>query len=278
MTTGTLRVCGTPIGNLGDVTSRLRETLANAAVIACEDTRRTRALLTALGIPAPKLQRLDANTEERGAARLVERLLLGDDVALVTDAGMPAVSDPGTRLVQAAAAAGIVIEVIPGPSAVTAAFAASGIEGDGFAFIGFLPRTASGLNTRLDAADSWGVPLIAFEAPGRLPKTLAALAARDPDRRLAVCRELTKLHEQIVRGTATEVAASFTDPPPGEVTIVLAAGSPRPAGGPPESQLREALLQLRDSGLGARRASEVAALLTGLPRRELYKRLSEDEA
>jgi 16S rRNA (cytidine1402-2'-O)-methyltransferase len=277
MTAGTLRVCGTPIGNLGDVTSRLRESLANAAVIACEDTRRTRALLTALGIPAPKLERLDANTEERGAVRLVERLLLGDDVALVTDAGMPAVSDPGTRLVQAAAAAGIVIEVIPGPSAVTAAFAASGIDGDGFAFIGFLPRTASGLNARLDAADRWGVPLIAFEAPGRLPKTLVALAARDPDRRLAVCRELTKLHEQVVRGTATEVAARFTDPPPGEVTIVLAAGSPRPAGGPPESQLHDALLQLRDSGLGARRASEVAALLTGLPRRELYKRLSGDE-
>jgi 16S rRNA (cytidine1402-2'-O)-methyltransferase len=276
MTTGTLRVCGTPIGNLGDVTPRLRESLANAAVIACEDTRRTRALLTALGIPAPKLERLDANTEERGAVRLVERLLLGDDVALVTDAGMPAVSDPGTRLVQAAAAAGIVIEVIPGPSAVTAAFAASGIDGDGFAFIGFLPRTASGLNARLDAADRWGVPLIAFEAPGRLPKTLVALAARDPDRRLAVCRELTKLHEQVVRGSATEVAARFTDPPPGEVTIVLAAGAPRPAGGPPESQLHDALLQLRDSGLGARRASEVAALLTGLPRRELYKRLSGD--
>ena len=141
MTSGTLRICGTPIGNLGDVTQRLRDSLAGAAVIACEDTRRTRALLTALGIPAPRLERLDANTEERGAARLVERLLHGDEVALVTDAGMPAVSDPGTRLVLAAAAAGVVVEVIPGPSAVTAAFAASGIEGDGFAFIGFLPRT-----------------------------------------------------------------------------------------------------------------------------------------
>ena len=198
MTTGTLRICGTPIGNLGDVTQRLRETLADAAVIACEDTRRTRALLTALEIPAPKLERLDANTEERGAARLVERLLQGDDVALVTDAGMPAVSDPGTRLVLAAAAAGVVVEVIPGPSAVTAAFAASGIEGDGFAFIGFLPRTAGGLNARLDAADAWGVPLIAFEAPGRLPRTLATLAAREPERRIVVCRELTKLHEQVV--------------------------------------------------------------------------------
>ena len=276
MTPGTLRICGTPIGNLGDVTPRLRDTLATAAVIACEDTRRTRALLTALGVPAPKLERLDANTEERGSTRLVERLLLGDDVALVTDAGMPAVSDPGTRLVQAAAAAGVVIEVIPGPSAVTAAFAASGIEGDGFAFIGFLPRTAGGLNARLDVADGWGVPLIAFEAPGRLPKTLVTLAARDPDRRLVVCRELTKLHEEVVRGMATEVAARFTDPPPGEVTIVLAAGMPRPAGGPPETQLHEALVQLRDSGLGARRASEVAALLSGLPRRELYQRLTGD--
>jgi 16S rRNA (cytidine1402-2'-O)-methyltransferase len=275
MTPGTLRICGTPIGNLGDVTQRLREALSSAAVIACEDTRRTRALLTALGIPAPKLERLDANTEERGAAHLIERLLHGDDVALVTDAGMPAVSDPGTRLVRAAADAGIVVEVVPGPSAVTAAFAASGIEGDGFAFVGFLPRTAGGLNARLDAADCWGVPLIAFEAPGRLPRTLATLAARDPERPIVVCRELTKLHEQVVRGTAADVAAQFGEPPPGEVTIVLAARAPRPVGGPSESQLHGALVQLRDSGLGARRASEIAALLSGLPRRELYKRLTD---
>jgi 16S rRNA (cytidine1402-2'-O)-methyltransferase len=275
MTTGILRICGTPIGNLGDVTPRLRDTLAGAAVIACEDTRRTRALLSALGIPAPKLERLDASTEEQGAVRLVERLLHGDDVALVTDAGMPAVSDPGSRLVHAAAAAGVVVEVIPGPSAVTAAFAASGIAGDGFAFIGFLPRTAGGLNARLDAADRWGVPLIAFEAPGRLPRTLATIAARDPQRRLVVCRELTKLHEQVARGTAAELASQFSEPPPGEVTIVLAPGAPAPSGGPSESQLHGALAQLRDSGLGARRASEIAALLSGLPRRELYKRLTD---
>lgn len=276
MTAGTLRICGTPIGNLGDVTQRLRDTLTGAAVIACEDTRRTRALLTALGIPAPKLERLDANTEERGAPRLVERLLQGDNVALVTDAGMPAVSDPGSRLVLAAAAAGIVAEVIPGPSAVTAAFAVSGIEGDGFAFIGFLPRSAGGLNARLDAADAWGIPLIAFEAPGRLPRTLATLAVREPARRMVVCRELTKLHEQVARGTAAELAATFGEPPPGEVTLVLAAGAPRPAGEPPESQLHDALVQLRDSGLGARRASEIAALLSGLPRRHLYERLIDD--
>ncbi len=278
MTTGTLRICGTPIGNLGDVTQRLRDTLAGAAVIACEDTRRTRALLTALGIPAPKLERLDANTEERGAPRLVERLLQGDNVALVTDAGMPAVSDPGSRLVLAAAVAGIVAEVIPGPSAVTAAFAVSGIEGDGFAFIGFLPRSAGGLNARLDTADAWGIPLIAFEAPGRLPRTLASLAAREPERRMVVCRELTKLHEQVERGTAAVLAAKFGEPPPGEVTLVLAAGAPRPAGGPSESQLHDALVQLRDSGLGARRASEIAALLSGLPRRDLYERLIDDSS
>jgi 16S rRNA (cytidine1402-2'-O)-methyltransferase len=188
---------------------------------------------------------------------------------------MPAVSDPGSRLVQAAAAAGAVVEVIPGPSAVTAAFAASGIEGDGFAFIGFLPRTAGGLNARLDAADRWGVPLIAFEAPGRLPRTLATIAARDPQRRIVVCRELTKLHEQVARGTAAEIASQFSEPPPGEVTIVLAPGAPGPIGGPSESQLHGALAQLRDSDLGARRASEIAALLSGLPRRELYKRLTD---
>ena len=266
MTTGTLRICGTPIGNLGDVTQRLRDTLAGAAVIACEDTRRTRALLSALGIPAPKLERLDANTEERGAIRLVERLLHGDDVALVTDAGMPAVSDPGSRLVLAAAAAGVVVEVIPGPSAVTAAFAASGIEGDGFAFIGFLPRTAGGLNARLDAADAWGLPLIAFEAPGRLPRTLATLAAREPERRIVVCRELTKLHEQVARGTVAELAAQLHA---SRHRARSRSSSRRARPAPPAArrrvQLHDALVQLRDSGLGARRASEIAALLSGLP-------------
>ncbi len=189
----------------------------------------------------------------------------------------PPCPTPARRLVLAAAAAGVVVEVIPGPSAVTAAFAASGIEGDGFAFIGFLPRTASGLNARLDAADAWGVPLIAFEAPGRLPRTLATLAAREPER---THRRLPRAHEAPRAGRARHRRragrAVHANRRPGEVTLVLAAGAPRPAGGPSEIQLHDALVQLRDSGLGARRASEIAALLSGLPRRELYERLIDD--
>jgi 16S rRNA (cytidine1402-2'-O)-methyltransferase len=272
---GTLRLCGTPIGNLGDVSTRLREALAAADIIACEDTRRTRALLSALGIPAPRLERLDANTEERAGARVLEHLRAGGDVALVTDAGMPTVSDPGARLVREVAAAGLHVEVIPGPSAVTAAIAVAGLDaGDGFAFIGFLPRTASAINARLDATDAWRLPVVAFEAPARLPRTLATLAARAPDRPLVVCRELTKLYEQVERGTAAAVAARFTAPPAGEVTLVLGAARPPVASTVPDAALDAALAQLRDSGLGARRASEIAALLTGLPRRTLYKRLT----
>src|SRR4029079_10897922 len=130
---------GTPIGNLGDASPRLREALAGVAVIACEDTRRTRALLSAFGIPAPRLERLDANTEDRATERVLEHLRSGDDVALVTDGGMPAVSDPGARVVRAVAAEGARVDVIPGPSAVTASIAVAGVGGEGFAFIGFLP-------------------------------------------------------------------------------------------------------------------------------------------
>jgi 16S rRNA (cytidine1402-2'-O)-methyltransferase len=275
VSSGTLRVCGTPIGNLGDVSARLREALSAADVIACEDTRRTRALLSALAIPAPRLERLDANTEDRESARVLEHLRAGGDVALVTDAGMPSVSDPGARLVREAAAAGLRVEVIPGPSAVTAAIAIAGLDaGDGFAFIGFLPRGGSAINARLDAADRWGVAVVAFEAPSRLPRTLETLAGRAPDRAIVVCRELTKLYEQVERGTAAEVAARFTTPPAGEVTLVLAATPPRPAATVPDATLAAALAQLREAGVGARRASEIAAMLTGLPRRELYQRLT----
>jgi 16S rRNA (cytidine1402-2'-O)-methyltransferase len=272
---GVLRVCGTPIGNLGDASPRLREALAAATVIACEDTRRTRALLSAFGIRTPRLERLDANTEDRATERVLEHLRNGDDVALVTDGGMPAVSDPGARLVRAAAAADVRVDVVPGPSAVTAAVAVAGMPGDGFAFIGFLPRGAGAINTRLDATDGWGVPVVAFEGPSRLPRTLATLAARDAERQIVVCRELTKLYEEVARGSAAELAATFVTPPAGEVTLVLAPLPPRPTTGPATGDLDRALADLRDAGVGARKASEIAALLTGLHRRDLYQRLTD---
>ncbi len=270
--TGTLLVCGTPIGNLGDVSGRLREALASADTIACEDTRRTRALLSALGIPAPALVRLDANAEERAAPRLVERLVRGERVALVCDAGMPGVADPGGALIRAALASDAAVLVVPGPSAVTASLALAGLPGDGFVFVGFLPRSGGALMARLDSAGRSGLAIVAFEAPGRLPRTLAVLAKRDPGRAIVVCRELTKLHEEAVRGTAAEVAAHFAEPPPGEVTLVLAPVAPAAATGPDSADLDAALRDLREA-VGARRASEIAARLTGLPRRDLYERL-----
>jgi 16S rRNA (cytidine1402-2'-O)-methyltransferase len=151
----------------------------------------------------------------------------------------------------------------------------AGLPGDGFAFIGFLPRAAGAINARLDATDGWGVPVVAFEAPSRLPRTLVTLAARDAERQIVVCRELTKLYEEVARGSAAELAATFDTPPAGEVTLVLASVAARPTAGPATRDLDRALADLRNAGVGARKASEIAALLTGLPRRELYRRLTE---
>ena len=247
-------------------------------MIACEDTRRTRALLSALEIPAPRLERLDANTEDRAGARVLDHLRTGSTVALVTDAGMPTVSDPGARLVRDAAAAGLPIEVIPGPSAVTAAIALAGLDAGDWvqAFIGFLPRTASAINARLEATDGWGVPIVAFEAPSRLPRTLRTLAARHPHRRVVVCREPPSCTSRSSAARLTRSPRGSTTPPAGEVTLVPRGDPPRPAGAVPNAALDAALAQLRHAGLGAKQASEIAALLTGLPRRALYRRMTGD--
>jgi 16S rRNA (cytidine1402-2'-O)-methyltransferase len=264
---GALVVCPTPIGNLSDVTLRLLDELRSADVVACEDTRRTRILLERHGISVAVLAVHEHNEASR-AGELVERVRAGERVALATDAGMPAVSDPGARIVDAVARAGLPVTVLPGPSAVTAAVAASGFGGSGFAFAGFLPRPAAKAAAEVRRLDVCGLPVVAFESPQRLPGTLAALAAAQPDRRAAVCRELSKLHEQVERGRLADLAQAFASPPKGEITIVLAAAADTTpdASGVPEDALAELV-----AAVGARRAAALASRLTGVPRNRLYR-------
>jgi 16S rRNA (cytidine1402-2'-O)-methyltransferase len=263
---GALVVCPTPIGNLADVTLRLLDELRAADVVACEDTRRTRILLERHGLALPLLAVHEHNEASR-AGEVVERVRAGERVALATDAGMPAVSDPGARIVDAVARAGLPVTVLPGPSAVTAAVAASGFGGSGFAFAGFLPRPAAKAAAEVRRLDACGLPVVAFESPQRLPGTLAALAAAQPDRRAAVCRELSKLHEQIERGRLADLAEAFAAPPKGEITLVLAAADTTPdADAVPEDALAELV-----AAVGARRAAALASRLTGVPRNRLYR-------
>ncbi len=263
---GVLVVCPTPIGNLSDVTLRLLEELRAADVVACEDTRRTRILLERHGMSVPLLAVHEHNEASR-AGEVVDRVRAGERVALATDAGMPAVSDPGARIVDAVARAGLPVTVLPGPSAVTAAVAASGFGGSGFAFAGFLPRPAAKAAAEVRRLDACGLPVVAFESPLRLPGTLAALAAAQPDRRAAVCRELSKLHEQVERGRLADLAATFAAPPKGEITLVLAAADTTPdAADVPEDALAELV-----AAVGARRAAALASRLTGVPRNRLYR-------
>ena len=263
---GRLRVCATPIGNLADVTARVVEALGTADAVACEDTRRTATLLHAHGIDRP-LVALHEHNEDRRAGELVARLRAGETVCLVSDAGLPTISDPGRTLIRRALAADVPVEVLPGPSAVTTALVASGLVADRFAFLGFLPRGTSALGRLLDEADGWGMPLVAFESPARLPASLAVVAAREPTRAVAVCRELTKRFEEVARGSAADLAARFAVPPKGEIALVLGPVDRPPVG---STDVTEALRELRAAGLGPKQASSVVARLTGLPRRPLY--------
>ncbi len=263
---GALVVCPTPIGNLSDVTLRLLEELRDADVVACEDTRRTRILLDRHGIAVPVIAVHEHNEAVR-APEVVERIRRGERVALATDAGMPAVSDPGARIVAAVAAAGLVVTVLPGPSAVTAAVAASGLGGAGFVFAGFLPRPAARAAAEVRRLDACGLPVVAFESPRRLPATLAALAAAEPDRAAAVCRELSKVHEQVQRGTLADLAERFATAPKGEVTLVL-AGVPAAVG---EHDVPADALAELVAAFGSRRAAALASRLTGVPRNRLYQ-------
>ncbi|CAB4933396.1 unannotated protein [freshwater metagenome] len=263
-TPGRLLVCPTPIGNLEDVTLRVLGALRDADVLACEDTRTTKVLLDRYGVSAERV-RYDAHVERRAAPKLVDRMLAGEVVALVSDAGMPLVSDPGIVLVRAAVAAGIAVEVLPGPSSVLTALVASGLPSERWTFTGFLPRRRGELEAVLASEDT----LVAFESPRRLGATLALLAELDPQRPAAVCRELTKIHEEIVRGTATELAERFTQVPPrGEIVLVVGGAEP---GVTEAAAAEEAVRRLIEAGARPREAVRVVASLTGRSANELYR-------
>jgi 16S rRNA (cytidine1402-2'-O)-methyltransferase len=261
-----LAVCATPIGNLEDVTLRVLAELREADLVLAEDTRHTRGLLERHGIRAKLLSYHEHNEAER-VAELLPRLQAGERIALVSDAGMPAVSDPGARLVRAALDAGIDVTVLPGPSAVETALVASGLAGGRYAFVGFLPRKRAELEELWRETAEWGCAVVAFESPHRLATALRSLAAFDPERDVAVCRELTKRFEEVVRGTAAELAARLVEPPKGEVTLVVGPGAavsdPEPA--------RQAVAELVAAGTPRGVAAEIVARLTDTSRNDLYR-------
>ena len=273
----TLYIVGTPIGNLEDLTPRAARILSEVSLVAAEDTRVTRRLLSHLGIH-PRTTSFHQHNWRNKLDGLLAELAEGD-VALVTDAGMPVVSDPGNELVAAAAWAGIKIEVVPGPSAVTAALAMSGFAGDAFSFLGFLPRRRKDRQSALREASSSVVPLVIFEAPHRLRATLADMDTVLGGRPLAVCRELTKLHEEVFRGTASQALERF-DSPRGEVVLVV-GGRPIEASASPEAaaeadattdtELRRQLIGLREDGIRAKEAVAMVSEAMGLPKNRVYQ-------
>ncbi|MBI3615701.1 MAG: 16S rRNA (cytidine(1402)-2'-O)-methyltransferase [Candidatus Omnitrophica bacterium] len=221
MTAGKLILVGTPIGNLGDITLRAVEALKQAALVAAEDTRRTKLLFQKYGIETPLIS-LHEHNERNRSAEIVERLKTGESVALVTDAGMPVVSDPGAYLVEQARLTGVPVTVVPGPSAVTAALALSGFRGERFRFEGFPPKKSAAMERWLKSLADKEIPVVCYESPFRLVKTLQAIQKVLGEIPIVVARELTKLHEEVTRGSTSQVLARYTGrPPKGECTIVF---------------------------------------------------------
>lgn len=275
---GTLFVVGTPIGNLEDLSDRARRVLGEVDVIACEDTRRTGRLLAAAGVS--RRPRLVSHFEGNEAVRvpeLVELLRSGASVALVTDAGMPGISDPGYRLVAACLEAEIPLDVVPGPSAVLAALVLSGLPTDRFVFEGFLPRSGRKRTDRLAALAAETRTAILFESPRRTPATVRDLRAACGDRPAALCRELTKLHQEVIRGSLSEVAAGMEGRElRGEVVLVL-GGAPAA----PEVDVDAAVAEaqaLVEGGTRPRQAATEAAERSGASLREVYRRLLAERA
>jgi 16S rRNA (cytidine1402-2'-O)-methyltransferase len=262
-------ICATPIGNLEDVTLRVLAELAAADVVLCEDTRHTRVLLERHGIKARLLSYHEHNEAKR-TAELLPRLEAGERIALVSDAGLPGVSDPGARLVRAALDAGVEVTVLPGPSAVETALVASGLVAEQYRFLGFLPRGEKKLAAVWDELSGWPWPAVAFESPQRLPATLRSLAEADPEREVAVCRELTKRFEEVARGTAPELADRFPTPPKGEITLVLGPARHEDRAEDEERALA-AVRELVAAGVPRSQAAEIVSSLVGTSRNRLYK-------
>jgi 16S rRNA (cytidine1402-2'-O)-methyltransferase len=275
---GTLHVVATPIGNLGDLSPRAREVLAKCALVLCEDTRRTGKLMEAMGVEA-RLRTCNEQDEARRIPDVIERLRRGEDVALVTDAGTPGVSDPGYRLVRAVAAEGLHVSPVPGPSAVLAALSVSGLPTSAFAYEGFLPRRSAARRRLLVALADEPRTLVFLEAPHRLPGALADLCeVLGPLRPACLCRELTKLHEEVVRGTLLDLCQRYPEESEvlGEVTLVV-GGAQRAAEAADASRVREAVDALVREGLDERAALKRVARELGLGRRDVYRLVKIDE-
>ena len=268
----TLYVVGTPIGNLEDLSARAARVLRSVALVAAEDTRVTRRLLAHLEAHPRLISFNDHNWRQR--LESVLQALQDGDVALVSDAGMPAISDPGRELVAAAAERGVRVESVPGPSAITTALAVSGLPTDSFLFLGFLPRRRNERQAKLREAAALPFTIAMFEAPHRLRATLQDVADTFEDRHLAVCRELTKLHEEVFRGTAAEALAHF-ESPRGEFVLLLAGADVTAAtDNLPEASevdIRAHLQDLRENGIRGREATESAAARFGISRNRAYQ-------
>lgn len=281
---GRIVLAATPLGNPGDASDRLREALATADIIAAEDTRRARRLLSDLGVTtSARLESFYDAVERERSVPLVAAALAGSTVVVISDAGMPTVSDPGFRLVAAAVEAGVAVTVLPGPSAVLAALALSGLPVDRFCFEGFLPRKAGERSTRLGELRSEARTMVFFEAPHRLHETLAAMAESMGDQRqAAVCRELTKTYEEVRRGTLAELADWAGEGVRGEITVVLAGADAQErreaAGLVTTDQWVEAVAAEEAGGRGRKEAIASVAKLAGVPRREVYDAVVRDRA
>jgi len=266
---GRLTVCPTPIGNVEDLSPRARRALAEADLVACEDTRRAGRLYERLDIERPRFVSNHEGNEAERAVQLAQQVERGARVVLISDAGTPAISDPGFPLIRACIERDLEVEVLPGPSAVTTALVASGLPAHRWRFEGFLPRRAGELERVLHSAET----VVAFESPRRLPDSLAALAALAPNRPAAVCRELTKLHEEVARGPLGELARRFRNQVKGEIVVVIAPAQSG-AGGTDLAFAVDALRRLVQSGARPRAAAAVVAALTGTRANDLYRELT----
>ena len=276
---GTLVVVATPIGNLGDLAPRALEVLRSADRILCEDTRRTRILLSASEIPgAGRLEALHDHNEAQRIPALLSALLGGELIALVSDAGTPGISDPGERLVAAAVASDVLVTTVPGPSALLAALVVSGLPTDRFVMEGFLPRKGTERADRLASLVAARRTAILYESPRRVPATIGDLAAvLDADRRLCVAREMTKLHEEVWRGTIGEALERYRGAEVrGEVVLVLGGAPPSEVPEASDADIVGALREARAAGLSTRDAAAEVAVLLGIPRRRAYELATRD--
>ncbi|MYA25519.1 MAG: 16S rRNA (cytidine(1402)-2'-O)-methyltransferase [Acidimicrobiales bacterium] len=268
-----LWLVATPIGNLDDIAPRAVEVLSSVSFVACEDTRRSGLLLQRLGIAGRRLVAMHEHNEATVAAEIVQRLKAGETAAYITDAGMPAISDPGQRLVAVTTSAGIGVSAIPGPSAPVTALAVSGLPTDRWVMEGFLPRKGRARSQRLDGIAAEQRTVILLESPKRLGATLDDLAeVCSADRPAVVVREMTKLHEEVARGTVAELAARFAEPPRGEIVVVLGPAISQP---PSDAQITAELHRELDAGATPRDAATAVAQRLGVARNRTYRMSTE---